>query len=238
MNTLNKFTYWREPVILVLFVGLLFAHKCEPDDLKSDKKELNKVLDGVKVIQKRHKILVDSLKTDNLKKDKLITELRTNTTILETTIINNKKALKEKQKVIIKYSIQQSAQYIADRYKTKSVTTENNSVVLRDSVPNQIISELEEKDALEQDTYDYLKIIDNKNGEIKLGEGKLLNKDLELASKNIEAEVLQTGLNKSLDLNIKTEAALKRSKNGNTWKWVGIGAAAVGGFFIGKGVSK
>ena len=238
MNTLNKFTYWRELVILVLFVGLLFAHKCEPDDLKSDKKELNKVLDGVKVIQKRHKILVDSLKTDNIKKDKLITELRTNTTILETTIINNKKALKEKKKVITKYSIQQSAQYIADRYKTKSATAENNSVVLRDSVPNQIISELEEKDALEQDTYDYLKIIDNKNGEIKLGEGKLLNKDLELASKNIEAEALQTGLNKSLDLNIKTEAALKKAKNGNTWKWVGIGAAAVGGFFIGKGVTK
>ena len=232
MNMLKK--YWREVALVGLVIVLLFMSRCEPDDIRTDKQELNKVLDGVKVIQKRHKILVDSLKMDNLKKNKLITELRTNTAILETTIINNKKALKEKQKAITKYSIQQSALYIADRYKTKSATAENNSVVLRDSVPNQIISELEEKDALEQDTYDYLKIIDNKNGEIKLGEGKLLNKDLELASKNIEAEALQTGLNKSLDLNIKTEAALKRAKNGNTWKWVGIGTAAVGGFFIGK----
>ena len=236
MTILKK--YYRELFIVGLVIALLFMSRCEPDDIKADKKELNKVLDGVKVIQKRNKFLVDSLKTDNAKKDKLITELRTNTTILETTILNNKKALKEKQKAITKYSIQQSAQYIADRYKTTSVSAENNSVILKDSVPNQIISELEEKDALEQDTYDYLKIIDNKNGEIKAGEGKLLNKDLELASKNIEAEALQTGLTKSLDLNIKTEAELKRAKNGNTWKWVGMGAAAVGGFFIGRGITK
>ena len=236
MTILKK--YYRELFIVGLVIALLFMSRCEPDDIKADKKELNKVLDGVKVIQKRNKFLVDSLNTDNAKKDKLITELRTNTTILETTILNNKKALKEKQKAITKYSIQQSAQYIADRYKTTSVSAENNSVILKDSVPNQIISELEEKDALEQDTYDYLKSIDNKNGEIKAGEGKLLNKDLELASKNIEAEALQTGLTKSLDLNIKTEAELKRAKNGNTWKWVGMGAAAVGGFFIGRGITK
>lgn len=238
MNTLKKF--WRELVILVLFVGLLFAHKCEPDDLKSDKKELNKVLDGVKVIQKRHKILVDSLRKEDAKKDIIISELRTNTTILETKISEGKIALEKKKKDITKFTYQQSAKYLADRYpsKTPSVLAENNSVVMKDSVPNKVITELEEKDALEKDTKNYLKIIDNKTEEVKLVGEKLLNKDLELASKTIEAEGLQTGLTKSLNLNIKTEAALKKAKNGSTWKWIGIGAAAVGGFFIGKGVTK
>ena len=65
--------------------------------------------------------------------------------------------------------------------------------------------ELEEKDMLKEDVGNYEKIIDNKSTQIKLGEEKLLNKSLELASKDLEAKELEKGLSLSLDLTKKTE---------------------------------
>ena len=230
--------YWREITIVALVIGLLFMSRCEPDDIKADKKELNKVLDGVKVIQAKHKKLVDSLRQEDTKKDAKIAELKTDNTRLETTIEENKKQLKNKQKEITKYTYQQSAQYLAERYNTKAVSAEGSSVILRDSIPNMVISELAEKDVLVADVKNYNKIIDNKSAQIKLGEEKLLNKNLELASKDLEAKELEKGLNLSLDLTKKTEKENKKLKRNNTLKTFAIIGASVGGFFIGKGTTK
>ena len=230
--------YWREITIVLLLIFSTVLIQCEPDDIKADKKELNKVLDGVKVIQAKHKKLVDSLKQEDTKKDAKIAELKTDNTRLETTIAENKKQLKNKQKEITKYTYRQSAQYLAERYNTKAVSVEGSSVVLRDSVPNKVISELAEKDVLVADVKNYNKIIDNKSTQIKLGEEKFLNKSLELASKDLEAKKLEEGLNLSLDLTKKTEKENKRLKRNNTLKTFAIIGASVGGFFIGKGTTK
>lgn len=230
--------YWREIAIALLIIGLLCMSQCEPDDIKADKKELNKVLDGVKVIKAKHKKLVDSLKQEDAKKDAKIAELETDNTRQETIIAENKKQLKNKQKEITRYTYQQSAQYLAERYNTKAVSAEGNSVVLRDSIPNKVISELAEKDVLVADVKNYNKIIDNKSTQIKLGEEKLLNKSLELASKDLEAKELEKGLNLSLDLTKKTEKENKRLRRNNTLKTFAIIGASVTGFFIGKGVTK
>jgi uncharacterized coiled-coil protein SlyX len=231
--------YWRELIIIVMAVALLLLpSQCEPDDIKADKKELNKVLDGVKVIQAKHKKLVDSLKQEDAKKDAKIAELETDNTRQETIIAENKKQLKNKQKEIAKYTYQQSAQYLAERYNTKAVSAEGSSVVLKDSIPNKVISELVEKDVLVTDVKNYNKIIDNKSSQIKLGEEKLLNKSLELASKDLETKELEKGLNLSLDLNKKTEKENKKLKRNNTLKTFAIIGASVAGFSIGKGVTK
>ena len=230
--------YWREIAIIALVIGLLFMSRCEPDDIKADKKELNKVLDGVKVIQAKHKKLVDSLKQEDAKKDAKIAELNIDNTRQETIIAENRKKLKEKQKVISSFTVAQSAQYLAERYKTKDVTSENNSVVLKKDIPSFIIMELEEKDMLKEDVGNYEKIINNKSEQVKLTEEKLLNKNLELASKDLEAKELEKGLNLSLDLTKKTEKENKKLKRNNTLKTFAIIGASVGGFFIGKGVTK
>jgi uncharacterized coiled-coil protein SlyX len=230
--------YWREIAIVALIIGLLFMSRCEPDDIKADKKELNKVLDGVKVIKANHKKLVDSLKLEDAKKDAKIAELETDNTRQETIIAENKKQLKNKQKEIAKYTYQQSAQYLAERYNIKAVSAEGSSVVLRDSIPNKVISELVEKDVLLEDVKNYNKIIDNKSTQIKLGEEKLLNKSLELASKDLEAKELEKGLNLALDLKNKIDKENKKLKRNGTIKTLAIIGAGVGGFFIGKGVTK
>lgn len=230
--------YWREITIVVLVIGLLFMSKCEPDNIKADKKELNKVLDGVKVIQANHKKLVDSLKQEDAKKDTKITELKTDNIRQETIIAENKKKLKEKQKVISSFTIAQSTQYLAERYKTKDVTSDNNSVVLKKDIPSFVIMELEEKDMLKEDVGNYEKIIDNKSEQVKLTEEKLLNKNLELASKDLEAKELEKGLNLSLDLNKKTEKENKKLRRNNTLKTFAIIGASIGGFFVGKGITK
>lgn len=230
--------YWREITIIALVIGLLFMSKCEPDDIKADKKELNKVLDGVKVIQAKHKKLVDSLKQEDAKKDAKIAELKTDNTRQEIIIAENKKQLKNKQKEITKYTYQQSAQYLAERYNTKTVFAEGSSVVLKDSVPNKVISELAEKDVLVEDVKNYNKIIDNKSTQIRLGEEKLLNKSLELASKNLEAKELERGLNLSLDLTKKIDKENKKLKRSNVLKTFVIIGAGTLGFFAGKGLTK
>ena len=230
--------YWREITIVLLLIFSTVLIQCEPDDIKTDKKELNKVLDGVKVIQAKHKKLVDSLKQEDAKKDAKIAELEIDNTRLETTIAENKKQLKNKQKEITKYTYQQSAQYLSERYNTKAVSAEGSSVVLRDSVPNKVISELAEKDVLVADVKNYNKIIDNKSTQIKLGEEKLLNKSLELASKDLEAKKLEEGLNLSLDLTKKTEKENKKLRQNNTLKTFAIIGAGVGGFFLNRGLIK
>ena len=230
--------YWREITIVLLLIFSTVLIQCEPDDIKADKKELNKVLDGVKVIQAKHKKLVDSLKQEDTKKDAKIAELKTDNTRLETTIAENKKQLKNKQKEITKYTYQQSAQYLSERYNTKAVSTEGSSVILRDSIPNMVISELAEKDVLVADVKNYNKIIDNKSTQIKLGEEKLLNKSLELASKDLEAKELEKGLNLSLDLTKKTEKENKKLRRNNTLKTFAIIGVGVASFFIGKGITK
>ena len=230
--------YWREIAIVALVIGLLFMSQCEPDDIKVDKKELNKVLDGVKVIQAKHKKLVDSLKQEDAKKDAKIAELKTDNTRQETIIVENKKQLKNKQKEIARYTHQQSAQYLAERYNTKAVSAEGNFVILKDSIPNKVISELAEKDVLVEDVKSYNKIIDNKTEEVKLEKEKTLSKSLELASKDLEAKELEKGLNLSLDLNKKTEKENKRLKKNNTLKTFAIIGAGTLGFFVGKGVTK
>jgi hypothetical protein len=225
--------YWREIAIALLIIGLLSMSRCEPDDIKADKKELNKVLDGVKVIKAKHKKLVDSLKQEDAKKDAKIAELKTDNTRQETIIAENKKQLKNKQREITRYTYQQSAQYLAERYNTKAVSAEGNSVVLKGSVPNKIISELAEKDVLIADVKNYNKIIDNKSTQIKLGEEKLLNKSLELASKDLEAKELERGLNLSLDLTKKIEKDNRKLKRNNTLKTFTIIGAFIGGGYIG-----
>lgn len=230
--------YWKQIAGLAFIIGLLFMSKCEPDDIKADKKELNKVLDGVKVIQAKHKKLVDSLKQEDAKKDAKIAELKTDNTRQETIIAENKKKLKEKQKVISSFTVVQSAQYLTERYKTKDVTSENNSVVLKKDIPSFVIMELEEKDMLKEDVGNYEKIIDNKSTQIKLGEEKLLNKNLELASKDLEVKELEKGLNLSLDLTKKTEKENKKLRRNNTLKTFTIIGAGVGGVFLGRVLTK
>ena len=127
---------------------------------------------------------------------------------------------------------------MADRYNTKAVSVVDNSVQMRDSIPTLVISELAEKDVLLEKETSYKKIVVLQQDQINIVNGKLLNKNLELASKELEAEALQTSLNKSLDLNLKTENSLKKAKRANTLKTFVIIGAGVGGFFIGKGITK
>lgn len=230
----------RELIIVGLVIALLSVGYCTQKDnnLKVDKKELEKALDGVKVIQKRHKVLVDSLRKDDLIKDKIIVALREEVNTLQTGLAVKEAVLVQKKKEISKFTIKQSATFLADRYNTKAVTAEDNAVQMRDSIPALVISELAEKDVLLEKEASYKKIVVLQQDQINIVNGKLLNKNLELASKELEAEALQTGLDKSLDLNLKTENSLKKAKRASTLKTFVIITAAVGGFFIGKGISK
>lgn len=240
---MNQYTfkYTREVIIAVLIIALLSLGYCHhttnsiPVSIKSDKKDLKKALDGVKIIQDNHKKLVDSLRREDLIKDQKISELRASNIRLETIISTREDQLKNRKKEVSKYSMTQHAAFIADRYNSKTlVSAEENSLRIKDSIPKKIVLELLEKDVLVLNEVSYKKIISLTNDQYKLAEEKLINKNLELASKELEAQALQDGLNKSINLNTKTEAELRRAKRSGALKTFVIVGAGVGGFLLGQ----
>lgn len=230
MENIKK--YWKEISIAIMFILLLLVSNCS-HKLQGErsilKDQLKQEVDGVKIFKEKQKILFDSLSAENVKKDKRITELQENNKELDKKLENSAKKLTEKKKEIVKYTYVQSAEALKERYNTKAVVATNSSVNLLDSIPNLVIEELAERDNLAIDVETYRTKIVNKDEEIKLGNEKLLNKDLALASKQIETEKLDKALNTSLELNIKTEKQLKAQK---VLKWIYAGVGATLGVLI------
>ena len=214
--------YWKEISFVVIVIILLSINSCSnnrQNQLEGEKKVLKEQLqqqkDGLKVFRKEQKILFDSLSAENTKKDKRITELNNSNNNLYTELSKSAEKLKKQKKDIASYTYKQSAEALNERYNTKSVLATSTSVNLQDSIPNLVIEELAEKDAQEYDLNTYRGLIKNKDEEIKLTQEKVLNKDLEIASKQIETEKLDIALKLSEDINKKSEKQIKALKTKN-----------------------
>jgi hypothetical protein len=104
----------------------------------------------------------------------------------------------------------------------EDVSATATSVNLEKDTPIAILDDLAEGDNCFYSLEVKDSIIKNKNEEIKLEKDKSLNKDLALASKQIETEKLDKALDTSLQLNKKTEKQLKAQKV-LKWVYAGVG---------------
>lgn len=217
-----------------MFIALLLVSNCS-HKLQGErnilKDQLKEEVDGVKIFKEKQKLLFDSLSLENTKKDKRISELQENNKQLDKKLENSAKKLEKKKKEIVSYSYTQSAEYINEYFQGLDAIPTEKSVNLELNLPNLVVEELEEKQFLEEAIYIKDSIIKNKDEEIKLGNDKILNKDLALASKQIETEKLDKALDTSLQLNKKTEKQLKVQK---VLKWIYAGAGAFLGWQIAK----
>lgn len=194
-NVVAKYT--REITIVGLLILLLSVWTCSHNaqkvaqgETKQLKEQLKHQKDGVDVFRKQQKILFDSLSAENTKKDRRISELQETNRELTKKSSENLKKLKDKQKQIASYDKKQSAEYLNVYFQGLDAIPTEKSVNLENNLPNLVVGELEEKQFLEKEVVLKDSIIENKDEEIKLGNEKLLNKDLALASKQIEVDKL------------------------------------------------
>lgn len=238
--------YKREITIVGLLILLLSVWTCSHNaqkvaqgETKQLKEQLKHQKDGVDVFRKQQKILFDSLSAENTKKDRRISELQETNKELTKKSSENLKKLKDKQKQIASYTNRQSAEYLNVYFQGLDAVPTEKSVNLENNLPNLVVGELEEKQFLEKEVVLKDSIIENKDEEIKLGNEKILNKDLALASKQIEVEQLdgvvktQDNVNKSLskeNRNLKTKNFLTT--------YILPPLVFIGGVYVGTKVAK
>ncbi len=216
----NVSTYTREITTAGLLILLLSvctcshnAQKVAEGETKQLKEQLKKSTEGLVSFRERQKVIFDSISLAEKLKDKRISELHNSNEQLNQKLINSQKELQQKKESYKNKSFEQLAQVFRDS-GYKEVTATNNSVNLEKDEPVAVLEDLAEGLNCFTDLQTKDSIIFNKDNEIKLGKEKLIDKDLALASKQIEVEQLdvvvkiQDNINKSLskeNRNLKTK---------------------------------
>jgi len=238
--------YTREIIIAGLLILLLSVYNCSNNrqhELAGEavqlKQQLRKQVDGLKTQKIRNEFLFDSISAENKKRDLENLQLqKTNLALMQRINYNAKQTAKKKQEVK-KYSFKQSAEFLAKRYETKSIEATPTSVNLKENIPNNVVEELIDKDAMVQDLGDLHKIIENKDSEIGNKDKTILSKDLEIAAKEIETKKTQEALDTSQEITKKIEKELKQLKTKTfILKYIVPPAAFIGGVLIGKQIVK
>lgn len=231
--------YWKEIIIPILFIGLITVSTCSHNNqlrIEGEKVQLEKDLKEIKTqiaeAEKSTKKLLDSLSEEDIKKDKQIAKLnKSNKQLADRQKLREKELEKEKEK-IASYSYTESAQMLSTRYNTEAITATETAVNLGEDIPNKVIIELAEKDVCYENSADKDKTIENKDEEIKLEKEKTLNANLKVASIQVEKELLKDGLQKSEEINKKSQKQIKSLRAKNFVNKIFVIGAFVGGILI------
>jgi len=212
--------YWQYFVILILV--LLLINNCSKtnnnDEVEIKIKQLSKQLkistDSLLKFREKQTVLFDSIFLAEKIKNKKIVELKNLNNSLEKQLKISKEKLKQKKESFKNKTYQQLAE-IFKQNGYKNVTATNNSVNLEKDTPEEILDNLAEGDNRLLDLQIKDSIIKNKDFEISLVNEKVLDKDLQLASKQIEIEQLDNSFKISREINKKQEDENKKLKRKN-----------------------
>jgi len=219
METIKK--YWQYFVILILV--LLLINTCSKTNNNNDEveikvKQLSKQLkistDSLIKFREKQTVLFDSIFLAEKIKNKKIIELKNINNSLEKQLKILQEKLKQKKESFKNKTYQQLAE-IFKQNGYKDVTATNNSVNLEKDTPEEILDNLAEGDNRLLDLQIKDSIIKNKDSEINLVNEKVLDRDLQLASKQIEIEQLDNSFKISREINKKQEDENKKLKRKN-----------------------
>lgn len=215
METIKK--YWK--YIIVFMLVLLAVETCSKNDSKEQEiKQLSEQLEestnGLKQIRKKQTVLFDSLfLLDKFKNEKIAELRKSNEQLYQQLQISRKNLEQRKQTFRNKNYEQLSKIFIEMGYK--DVTATNNSVNLEKDSPIEILDNLAEGDNCFYDLKTKDSLIKNKDEQIKLTQEKVLNKDLQLASKQFEVDNLEENIEISRKINEKQEKENKKLRRKN-----------------------
>jgi hypothetical protein len=196
-------------------------------------KQLERKVKSLQVNTAQYKKFSDSLSKDNRTKDAAIAELKKKNSIISGRLAQNEFNRKAELKKVKSFSYKESAEYIAKTYESpKSVSYTDTGVILNDSIPNKVVSTIVEKAALDTKVILVESKLSNVVKENKELEGKVDNKNQELAAalsinaQKDEALLLSQEYSKNLN---------KENKKLKTNRFLGkvlIVAAFIGGTFV------
>ena len=211
--------YWQYFVILILV--LLLINNCSKTDNNDNEvkvKQLSKQLkistDSLVKFREKQTVLFDSIFLAEKIKNKKIIELKNINNSLEKQLKILQEKLKQKKESFKNKTYQQLAE-IFKQNGYKDVTATNNSVNLEKDTPEEILDNLAEGDNRLLDLQIKDSIIKNKDSEINLVNEKVLDRDLQLASKQIEIEQLDNSFKISREINKKQEDENRKLKRKN-----------------------
>lgn len=211
--------YWQYFVILMLVLLLINnCSKTNNNDNEVKVKQLSKQLkistDSLVKFREKQTVLFDSIFLAEKIKNKKIVELKNLNNSLEKQLKISKEKLKQKKESFKNKTYQQLAE-IFKQNGYKNITATNNSVNLEKDTPEEILDNLAEGDNRLLDLQIKDSIIKNKDSEINLVNEKVLDRDLQLASKQIEIEQLDNSFKISREINKKQEDENKKLKRKN-----------------------
>jgi len=196
-------------------------------------KHYHRKLEDLNKIKRESDKIVDSLETDNKKKNEaLLISKRENKSLVEKIFVLNVSRQKELKK-IKNFTYQQSAQFLADNYKApRSVSFNEKGITVTDSLPNLIVRDIAENYYLSQELDLTKGVVFNLEKQTELLGGVIKNKDLEIKSIVEVSKVKDSVISASQDLIGGQKKEIKKLK---TARWIErglIGAGIIGGIIL------
>lgn len=202
--------------LVSVIVFLLFFAKCQSDSLARLKGEetvlreqIKTAEDGLAVFEENRLREKDSLTTENDKKEKEIERLKKEAEDSQLAVAKIKNQLKKDKKRIKNMSYKEVAKDLNKIYKTDSVIATETSVNMSDSIPQKVLSDVVEKDALQKEVAEKDKQLESKDNtiveleDINFNQTTMLISAEEQIKKEKENSELKDKLNENLTKQVK-----------------------------------
>ena len=236
MEIVKKY-FWYVVAIGVLLLCVNTCTNSAANKLEGEnnilEKQYHRKLEDLNKIKRESDKTVDSIETDNKKKNEaLLISKRENKSLVEKISVLNISRQKE-LKQIKNFSYQESAEYIAKTYKApQSVSFNDKGITVIDSLPNLIVRDIADNYYLSQELNLTKGVVFNLEKQTELLVGVIKNKDLEIKSVVEVSNSKDTAISTSQDLIGGQKKEIKKLK---TARWIErslIGIGIIGGLIL------
>jgi hypothetical protein len=200
--------------------------------------QVKKLQDGVKVIEQDRLRLKDSIKSEDIKKQKQINEFQQKAKESEKKVLALQESNKKQKEVIRNKNLIEVAEALNENYSSNNAVANSNSVDVKPPMTYQILETIADANTAQEIIKEKDKQLTSKDSVVNLKNEQLRDKDISLkaSEKSLDAykelNVLQTNLNNGLErenYKLKTKSWLEKALIP-----VSIGV----GWFIGSKISK
>ena len=187
---------------------------------EATKEQAKKLQDGVKVMNEALIILIDSIRQENEKKERLINEFQKKAKDSEKKVLALQESNKKQKEVIRNKNLVEVAEALNENYGSKDAIATPNSVDVRPPMTYQILETIADANTAQDIIKEKDLQLASKDSVVNLKDEQLRDKDISLKTteKSLdsykELNVLQTNLNNGLEKEnskLKTKSWLEKA---------------------------
>ena len=222
---INKYRWPALGIVLVLiFFGVKSCvnnqQKFQAGKNDALKDQVEKLKDGVKTIDKTLQILRDSIKAEDIRKQKQINEFQQKAKDSEKKVIALQESNKKQKELIRNKNLVEVAEALNENYNSKDAVATANSVDVKPPMTYQILETIADANTAQDIIKEKDVQLSSKDSVVNLKDEQLRDKDISLKAteKSLdsykELNVLQTNLNNGLEKEnskLKTKSWLEKA---------------------------